>query len=218
MTIDAATRGTLTRDKVIEAAVAFADEHGIEALSMRRLGHALGVEAMSLYNHVEDKDDLLDAMVDRVYREVATPAPSEDWKESVRATAISAKAAFVAHPWSVPLMTSRSVVTDSLLVLMDSMLETLLDAGFSMDTTHRAWHVISSHVMGYVLQEVGTVWGSDAQHEHDHSKLDALLRSGADRYRHVLTMVPYLMECSYDEEFEFGLDVILDGIEARRDG
>jgi AcrR family transcriptional regulator len=184
---------------------------------MRRLGQALGVEAMSLYNHFDNKDDILEAMVDRVYAEIVLPEPGADWKVSIRSTAVSARSVFVAHHWSVPLMTSRPVVTERLLALMDAMLATLLSAGFSVGVTHRAWHVITSHVLGYAFQEVGTVWGPESRHEHDHAKFEALLRAGAERYRHVVAMAPFLMECSYDEEFEFGLDVILAGIDAHRE-
>jgi AcrR family transcriptional regulator len=215
MTIEEATiRLPLSRERIIEAAVAFGDEHGIEALSMRRLGRALGVEAMSLYNHVDGKDDILDGMVDALFAEIGVPVPDgDDWKSAVRLTATRAKDVFAAHTWSVPLMTSRGLNGASAFALMDATLGLFLDVGYPIDLVHHAWHVISSHVMGYAFQESSSTWGKDV--EHDHDKVEALIREYADRFPHVARLVPHLMDCSHDEEFQFGLDIILTGIEAR---
>lgn len=206
------TRAPLTRDRIIEAAVAFADEHGIEALSMRKLGHELGVEAMSLYNHVDGKDGILDGMVDWVFSQIEIPEPGGDWKDRSRAIAASAKEVFIAHEWSVALMTSRDAIGPGMVRLMDSVVGTLLDAGFDIETTHHAWHVLSSHTMGYAFQEAAAAWGGGE--EHDHDAAEAELRHYAERMPNVAALLPYLHQCSNDEEFAFGLEIILNGIEA----
>ena len=215
MTVDETTlRTPLTRKRIIEAAVELADEQGIEALSMRKLGHSLGVEAMSLYNHVGGKDDILDGMVDGLFAEIGVPLPNGgDWKSAVTETATRAKDVFAAHSWAVPLITSRELTGPSAFALMDRTLGVLLDAGYPMDLVHHAWHVISSHVMGYAFQETSSTWGKDS--DHDHAKADALLREYGEQFPNVAKLVPHLMECSHDEEFQFGLDIILSGIEAR---
>jgi AcrR family transcriptional regulator len=181
MTVDETTlRTPLTRKRIIEAAVELADEQGIEALSMRKLGHALGVEAMSLYNHVGGKDDILDGMVDGLFAEIGVPLPNGgDWKSAVTETATRAKDVFAAHSWAVPLITSRELTGPSAFALMDT----------------------------------SSTWGKDS--DHDHAKADALLREYGEQFPNVAKLVPHLMECSHDEEFQFGLDIILSGIEAR---
>lgn len=214
MTVDEATvRLPLTRERIIQAAADLADEQGIEALSMRRLGQALGVEAMSLYNHVEDKDDILAGMTDWLFVEIGPPVGADDWKASIRETAIRAKRVFAAHAWALPLCSARELSGPAGFALMDAMLELLLAQGYPIELVHHAWHVIASHVMGYAFQETTSTWGSDK--EHDHGKAEALMRQYADRFPHVAALAPYLMQCSYDEEFEFGLDIILTGIETR---
>ncbi len=205
-------RSPLTRDRIIAAAVAFTDENGIESLSMRKLGHELGVEAMSLYNHVADKDDILSGMVDSLFAEFEMPV-GEDWKSAVRVTAFSAKNVIAAHPWAVGLLSARQGMGEGTFQLMDAMMGLLLDAGYDTPTTHHAWHVIASHVMGYAFQEANSPFGDGDDHDHEASV--ELIRRFGDQFPSLAQVAPHLMECSYDEEFAFGLEIILSGIEAR---
>src|SRR2546427_2200892 len=128
----AVRRGSLSRDQVLKAAVALADQSGIEALSMRKLGQALGVEAMSLYNHVANKDDVLDGLVDIVFSEVDLPCEGGDWRAAMRQRAISAREALARHRWAIGLMESRTHPGPSNLRHHDSVLRCLREAGFSV--------------------------------------------------------------------------------------
>ncbi len=144
----------LTRERVLRAAMALADESGIEALSMRRLGQQLGVEAMSLYNHVANKDDILDGIVDVVVGEIEVPAGGDDWKSALRTSAISAHGVLRRHPWANGLMMSAGV-RPARLRYMESVLRRLREAGFSAGKTHLAYHVLDSHIVGFTLWQAG---------------------------------------------------------------
>ncbi|CAN5526745.1 MAG: TetR/AcrR family transcriptional regulator [Acidimicrobiia bacterium] len=215
MTVDQATvRLPLSRDRIVSAAVELADDQGIEALSMRKLGQALGVEAMSLYNHVEDKDDILSGMVDWLFAQIGPLDDTADWKVAVRHVAVRAKDVFTAHAWTLPLISAQGIAGPAAFGLMDSVLARLLGAGYPTHLVLHAWHVIASHVMGYSFQETTSVWASDEALDR---KKRALLEGYADRFPHVSALAEELMACSFVEEFEFGLDIILSGIEAARD-
>src|SRR5947209_8441840 len=155
-TIDSNTRQPrtpLNRDRVLAAALGLADEAGIEALTMRKLGQALGVEAMSLYNHVANKDDLLAGMVDRVAGEIELPPAGGDWAAAVRVSAISAHAALERHPWATTLMMSRG--GPARMRYMDALLRRLREAGFSPELTYHAYHALDAHIFGFSLWEAG---------------------------------------------------------------
>src|SRR5918911_234734 len=143
----------LSRDRVLRAAVTFADQHGIGALTMRRLGEALGVEAMSLYNHVANKADLLDGMVDTVFGEIDLPAADVDWRSAVRQRAVSARRALGCHRWAIGLMESRSSPGPATLRHHDAVLGCLRRAGFSIELTGHAYAVLDSYIYGFALQE-----------------------------------------------------------------
>lgn len=210
----ATERQPLTKERIITAAVAFADEHGIEALSMRKLGSELGVEAMSLYNHVDGKDDILDSMVDFLFASIGPVDTDSDWVETTRAAALAAKRVFASHPWSVQLISSREGLSEASFALMDALMGRLLDEGYSPKLAHHAWHAIASHVMGYAFQEIYSVFGKGEDHDHD--RAERMLAEFAPKYPALATIAPHLMECSHDEEFEFGLDLILTGIAAQK--
>src|SRR5687768_4150469 len=144
-------RAPLTRERVLRAAIALADESGIESLSMRKLGLELGVEAMSLYNHVANKDDLLDGIVEAVTSEIELPPDEADWKAAIRQTAISSHEVFVRHRWACSLMLRRSKANPARMQWMESVLRTLREAGFSADMTHHAYHALDSHITGFTL-------------------------------------------------------------------
>ena len=154
MTAPAERRIPLNRERVLEVAMAFVDEYGIESLSMRKLGQALGVEAMSLYNHVANKDDILDGIVDLVYAEIELPAAGGDWEGEVRKFAVSAHDALIRHPWA-PRGMMRGRPRPIRMQYMESLCCCLRLAGFSSDATYLAYHAIDSHILGFTLWQQG---------------------------------------------------------------
>jgi len=204
------TRAPLNRDRIIDAAVVFADQHGADELSMRKLGAELGVEAMSLYNHVANKDEILDGMIDHVFRAIPLPDPREDWRVSVRTTGIAAMEQFTAHSWVVSLLMQRGNFGNASLVFMNQVLGILRAAGFSDEDTHHAWQMLASHTMGYAFQQ-----SSGSPHEKDWNGLENQLSRLGDRFPHVVALAPLLAECEFGSEFAFGLEIIISGLEAR---
>jgi AcrR family transcriptional regulator len=207
-------RPALSRDRVLRAAIDLADAGGIEALSMRRLAQELGVEAMSLYYHVANKGDILDGIVDMVVGEFELPAAEAEWKSAIRTSAISAHEILVRHPWSAGLVLSGSGVSTARLRYMDAILGTLRRAGLSAEMTDHAYHALDSHIMGFTLWQVGMNLGSEED-----------LRDMAGQFLAQLSVeeFPYLAEHIEQHlkpndpddvgEFEFGLGLILDGLE-----
>jgi AcrR family transcriptional regulator len=201
----------------MRAAIELADEAGIDALSMRKLGQALGVEAMSLYNHVANKDDILNAIVDIVESQVELPSPGEPWKAGLRKTAMSAHDLFERHPWAASLALSSTGVRLARWRYMDAILGCLRQAGFSPGLTDHAYHALESHIAGF------TLWASQLQ--VDEADLGELATTFL---RELPEDLPYLVEHVHwhlkprDPEapgtFAFGLDLILDGLERIRDG
>lgn len=207
-------RTPLNRERVLRAAVALADEHGIDSLTMRELGTRLGVEAMSLYNHVANKDDILDGIVDLVVSEIDLPPGTVDWKEAMRARAVSAQAVFSRHPWVSSLIDSRESSGPARLQYFDWMIGTLRRAGFTLEMAARALSVLDSYIYGFGRQQLNMSAGGDATPEETaEAFLDAI---PAAEYPHLREMVvEYAMTSGYDEsaDFEFGLGLILDGLQ-----
>ena len=201
----------LTRDRVLRAAVDLADRDGLEALTMRRLAGALGVEAMSLYHHVANKDALLGGMVELVVEEFALPPPEVEWTEALRLTATSTHDSLIRHAWAAPLLLSGPSISPARLRHMDAILGTLRRGGLSADQTDHAYHALDSHIMGYTLWQVGIAAGMERAGDV------ATLRD-----RLPLRELPFLAEHieqhlkEPDPEdagsFAFGLDLILDGL------
>ena len=209
-------RAPLTRDRVLRAAIGLADAGGIESLSMRRLGQALGVEAMSLYNHVANKDDILNGMIDIVVGEIDLASELADWKVAIRRTAISAHDTLVRHPWAASLVLSGSGLSMARLRLMNSILGGLREAGFSAEMTDHGYHALDSHIMGFTLWQVGMNLGSDE--ELKELATGFLERISASEFPHLVEHVQqHLKEPNPEDEgeFAFGLDLILDGLERR---
>jgi AcrR family transcriptional regulator len=209
-------RAPLSKERVLRAAIALADEGGIESLTMRKLAQELGVEAMSLYYHVANKDDILDGIVDAVVREIGLPSNEVDWKTAIRQSAISAHEVLSRHPWACSLMLSDTRVLFGRLRYMDSLLATLREAGFSAEMTHHAYHALDSHIMGFTLWEASFTFTAE-----DLPQLGAtfLRELPAGEYPYLVEHVEqHLMESKPDDvsEFEFGLDLILDGLERIR--
>jgi AcrR family transcriptional regulator len=215
----AAPRVPLTRERVLQAAVALADRGGVRSLSMRKLAQELGVEAMSLYHHVANKDDILDGIVDVVFGEIDLPDASveADWKAAMRRRAISAREVLRRHPWATGLMESRSTPGPATLRHHDGVLRVLRTAGFSVELSAHAFSVLDSYIYGFALQEANLPFQDS---EELAAVADTILSNlPADEY-------PYFTEIavehalqpgySYGNEFLFGLDLILDGLDRAR--
>jgi hypothetical protein len=203
----------LTRERVLRAAISLADRDGIESLSMRKLGQKLGVEAMSLYNHVRNKEDMLDGMVDVVFSEIDLPVGGVGWRTGMRKRAISARQVLLRHPWAIGLMESRSTPGPATLRHHDAVLGSLRRAGFSIETAGHAYSVLDGYIYGFTLTEL-TLPFRDSKGA---AKVAGNILQGvrADEIPYLAEMaVEYTMKpgYSYGDEFEFGLDLILDGI------
>jgi AcrR family transcriptional regulator len=202
----------LTRDRVLSAAVSLADEQGIGALSMRQLGARLGVEAMSLYNHVRNKDEILDGIVEAVVEEIAVPRSGADWRSAMRERAVSARRAFDRHPWVVALMDTRMSSGPSRLRYFDAMLGTLRDAGFPYELAARAFSVLDCYIYGFAVQKSNLSAG-----DGNHAERAGAFRNAvpAETYPHLARVAELTAEAGYDEDadFDFGLALILDGLE-----
>jgi AcrR family transcriptional regulator len=211
-------RAPLSPERVLRAAVAFADRSGLGSLSMRKLGEALGVEAMSLYNHVANKDELLDGMVDLVFAEIDLPPGSADWRTAMRQRAVSARQALKRHPWAIGLMESRTSPGPATLRHHDAVIGSLRHAGFSVAMAAHAFSVLDSYIYGFALQEAGLPFDTVEQTAEVAQMI--LARFPRDQYPHLTELtVEHVLRPGYDygNEFEFGLDLILDGLERARD-
>lgn len=209
----AGSTGSLSRERVLRAAVALADHGDIQSLSMRKLGQELGVEAMSLYHYVANKDDLLDGMADFVVSEFDLPSNGTDWRETLRQSAISAHRVLWSHPWACGLNVSRPGVGPAALRYIDSVMGSLRAANFSTQLTHDAHHAIFSHIYGFTLQELGMRSGIESL---DPETVAILLRQMSDQYPHLVEVARGAVH-DHEVEFAFVLDLILDGLERTRD-
>ena len=211
-------RPPLTRGRVLQAAVALADASGSEALSMRKLGDVVGVEAMSLYHHVANKDDLLDGMIDVVFGEIDLPSSGDDWKTAMRQRAVSARRVLSRHGWAIGFMESRSSPGPATLRHHDAVIGCLRDAGFSIELAAHAISVLDSYIYGFALQERGLPFHTPE--ETAEMAQDILAGFPADEYPHLTELTTqHVLRPGYDygNEFEFGLDLILDGLERAGD-
>jgi AcrR family transcriptional regulator len=205
-------RTPLNRERVLAEAVAVADAGGIEAVSMRKLGQALGVEAMSLYNHVASKDDLLEGMVELVWSEIDTTPPGDHWKTVLRAIAVSTHDCLLAHRWAAGVSTSRSDAGPARLRYSEAILGALRTAGFPSELTHHAYHVVDIYVTGFTLWEVGFTIPAGGLANAASRFLREL---PADEFPHLTEHITQHVEGQYggEDTFGFGLDLILDGLE-----
>ena len=208
----------LSRDRILDAAVRLADRDGIESLSMRKLAQQLGVDPMSLYNHVRDKQDLLDGIVDVVVGEIEPTVAGPDWRSSLRGTILAARRTLLHHPWAAGVIESRPDPSPSTLRHMERVMEIIRSAGFSLDLAHHALHVLGSRVLGF---------SQDLFDDSDGARPDP--EAAAMLARQLAVSHPRLGElaaaathegglggCDDDVEFEFGLDLILDGLDRLR--
>jgi AcrR family transcriptional regulator len=209
-------RTPLSRHRILQTAVALADQRGVGELTMRKLANELGVEAMSLYHHVANKNDLLDGMIDLVFSEIDAPTSDGDWKAELRKRAISTRAALGRHRWAVGEMEGRTSHGLSSIRVHDAVLGCLLGAGFSEEMTVHAYSVQDAYIYGFALQQ--TDMSSTTPED-----FAAEARRQMHEYQAVLADFPNLVRVvgghgaevgyDYDSEFLFGLDLILDGLE-----
>ena len=214
--VAAETRVPLTRERVLRTAVALADQRGIESLSMRKLAQAMDVVPMALYRHVANKDELLDGLVDVVVGEIDPPVSGADWKTTIRERILSARRALLRHPWASRLMESRTTPTPVVLEYMDSMIGLFRTGGFSLDLTHHALHAMGSRIFGFTQEVFNDTADVDPEVE-------------AEMWGAMAGTYPYIFEifttishddastvgpgCDDQFEFEFALDLMLDGLE-----
>ena len=209
-------RKRLNRTRVLHAAIALADQTGLEAFSMRGLAQELGVVPMALYKHVANKDELLDGIVDIVFSEIDAPSPDQDWSAALRRRAVSAREALKRHPWAIGLLESRHPGPANLR-LHDAVMGCLRNAGFSFQTAIHAYSVQDAYIYGFALQEQDLAFetpqsaGKAAQRRAE--RIGAL-----DDYPYLAEVVARLPETGYDPDIEFawGLDLILNGLDQLR--
>ena len=213
----AEARQPLTRDRVLRAAVALADRDGIAALSMRRLGQELGVEAMSLYNHVANKEEILDGVVDLVVAEIDPPLAGAPWKTALRARILSAREMLLRHPWASAVIVSRVNITPTMMRYMDTTGGIMLGGGFSVDLMHHALHVLGSRILGFTQE----LYDDSAAMAENPDVAAVMLEQMAAEYPNMTALATQVTHegpqvgtgCDTQFEFEFGLDLILDGFE-----
>jgi AcrR family transcriptional regulator len=209
-------RAPLSRDRVLQAAVELADREGVDALSMRRLSGELGVVPMALYKHVANKDELLDGMIDVVVGEIDPARTDTDWKTAVRERILSARQALLRHPWASRVMEARTAPTPTVMAYMDSMIAMFTNGGFSIDLTHHVMHAMGSRMMGF-SQEL-----FNDQSDPDNPIQPAMLEAMSATYPSIYQLWRAVshddastvgLGCDDQFEFEFALDLMLDGIE-----
>jgi AcrR family transcriptional regulator len=206
-------RTTLNRDRVLQAAVALADEHGLDGFSMRRLAHELGVVPMALYKHVANKDELLDGMVDVVFDEIEDPSSEVDWRTALRRRALSAREALRRHSWAIGLMEARHPGPANLRH-HNAVMGCLRAAGLSFEMAIHAYSVQDAYIYGFALQEK-TLGLETPQSAGEAAQRRAASVGGLDDYPYLAEIAERLPESGYDNatEFAWGLDLILDGLE-----
>ena len=216
----ARAREPLTKERILRAAVALADEGGVESLSMRRLAQELGVVPMALYKHVTSKDEMLDGMVDVVVGEIDPPLEDADWKTAMRDRILSARRALLRHPWASRVIETRTDPTPMVIGYMDSMIGTLRGGGFSIDLTHHAMHAMGSRALGFSQELFDDT-------PEDPPQVQAIVaQQMGEQFPNISEMVAAIshdegsvvgLGCDDQFEFEFALDLMLDGLERLRE-
>ncbi|MFF5292215.1 TetR/AcrR family transcriptional regulator C-terminal domain-containing protein [Paractinoplanes globisporus] len=206
-------RAPLSRERVLEGALAIADAGGLESLTIRSLAHELGVKPMSVYYYVANKSEIIDGIVDRVFSEIELPAPDGDWRTEMRRRSASARAVLRRHPWAIPLLQSRTHPGPATLRHHDAVIGSLRSAGFSMAMTAHAFALIDSYVFGFALSESALpINGPETVTEVATSMMPS---SAPDLYPHLIEFTTeHILKPGYDfgAEFDFGLTLILDAL------
>jgi AcrR family transcriptional regulator len=210
-------RVPLSRERVLRTAFDLTDTDGVESLSMRKLASALGVEAMSLYRHVRNKSEIVDGMIDLVFGEIGLPATDVDWRTAMRQRSIKVREALARHPWAIGLMESRSTPGPATLQHHDAVIACLGKAGFNIAQVAHAYSVLDSYMYGFALQQASLPFKTT---QESLDAADSILRQfPTDAYPHLTELtVQHVLQPDYDyaDEFKFGLDLILDGLERIR--
>ena len=208
-----AQRPALSHDRIIEAAVRVADRSGLAHLSMRNIGQELGVEAMSIYHHLAGKEALLDGLANWAFAQIELPEPQQPWRQAMSERAASARRMLARHPWTLGLIESRRAPGPALLRHHESVLACLRRNGFSVALAAHAFSAIDAYVYGFVLTELNLPFAAGESAEDFVTEIQALLP--ADRYPHLVEMVTEQVigkDYAYGDEFEFGLELLLDGL------
>jgi AcrR family transcriptional regulator len=208
-------RRPLTRDSVLQAALQLADQGGIEAVSMRRLGQALHVEAMSLYKHVAGKEDVLDGLAELVSAEFLAPSPGVEWRAAIRQSAISVHESVLRHPWAAPLLESRTRPGPARLRYLDAFIGVLAAAGFPLPVVIWAFAAIDGHTYGFAMQELAMPFGAEGQGD---AAGQFVAHQALEAYPSLAVLATAVAEHpeAFPLRFEFGLDLLLDGLERLR--
>jgi AcrR family transcriptional regulator len=217
-------REPLSRERVLQGAVALADDQGLDAVTMRNLAESLGVEAMSLYYHVENKSALLDGVVDAVVQEIMEavaavdgPPPEEDWKTALRMRILAARSVMLRHKWAPRLIGQQNMMSPNIVLYHEGILEIFRKGGFSYDLAHHALHALGSRAIGFAQE----LFQPDSAGEEASA---AMLDEMASQFPYIVEMLSEIAHdddestigwCDDQTEFEFGLDILLDGLEAR---
>jgi AcrR family transcriptional regulator len=212
-----APRQRLSRERVLRAAIDQADQRGLEALTMRTLAESLDVAPMALYRHVSNKDDLIDAIVDVVFAEIGVPAGGGDWKTAMRRRAIAVRDALLRHPWAIGLMESRRSPGPANLRHHDAVIGRLRAAGFDVEMAAHAYSLLDSYIYGFALTKMNLPFGGSEQVSEVAETM--LAPFPANEYPNLVEFITeHAMKPGYDygDEFEYGLDLILDGLERAR--
>ena len=212
------SRVPLSRERVLRAAIALADESGIESVSMRRLGRELGVEAMSLYRHVANRDEVLNGIIEMVISEVEVPAQGAEWKQAMRRRALSAREMLLRHSWASALSESLSSFGPARLRYADAIIGCMREAGFPIASAYNAFLTLDSYVFGFSLQEVS--WPSGCAQTPQEAAVSFQAQFPPEAYPHLAEMTEFYGSRNgapdYSTQFEFGLNLILDGLEKLR--
>jgi AcrR family transcriptional regulator len=214
-------REPLTKERILGAAITLADEGGVESLSMRRLAQELGVVPMALYKHVANKDELLDGMIDVVVAEIDPPIQGVNWNTTMRERILSARRALLRHPWATSVLESRGEPTPTVIGYIDSMMGVFLDGGFSIALMHHSMHVMGSRMLGFSQELFDDTASMPAEEAAE------MWMQMADIYPNIAKLIPVAADthegpvvgggCDDQFEFEFALDLVLDGLERLRE-
>jgi AcrR family transcriptional regulator len=213
-----APRAPLSKERVLKTAVELADRGGSEAVSMRKLGQELGVDAMSLYHHVRSKDDILDGIVDVVVGEIPLSSSGAEWKPVLRRQVMAARRVMLRHPWAPGVIEARTEPGPATMRYMEAVLQTLREGGFALDLAHHAMHVLGSRVLGFNQD----LFDDSAASRADPEVAALMARQLAGTYPYIAELAVAVSHdgglggCDDDIEFAFGLDLILDGLERLR--
>ena len=204
----------LSKARILQAALAMADEEGITSLTMRKLGERLGVEAMSLYNHVANKEELINGLVDKVTREIPVPDDREEWKTAMRQRAHAARQTYLRHPWAISLSASHKAQSFAKMKYHNAILRCFRKAGFSVALALHSHSLLDTYITGAVTQELNLPFNT-AQESTEVAKTEILPMLSAEFPYLMELITQVIMKSGYDfaDEFEFGLNLILDGLE-----